>query len=144
MIHHFGGKKFVLILCWSRKDQNQAARQFIIITGFSECFHRPVFLWVEGRRFGNWICFRHQVKGERRQLGPLERPNLNRWNTRRVSTPKNTGRCKQSKRPSNSVCYTPSSQPYKLKFAVYRLNMQTDRQTDSNFANMNSSYALIE
>jgi hypothetical protein len=27
-----------------------------------EFFHRPVFLGVETRRFGNWICFRPQVK----------------------------------------------------------------------------------
>jgi hypothetical protein len=33
------------------------------------------------RRFGNWICFRPQVKGEKTptQLGPLERANLNHW-----------------------------------------------------------------
>jgi hypothetical protein len=28
-------------------------------------FGRPVFLGVETRRFGNWICFRPQVKGEK-------------------------------------------------------------------------------
>jgi hypothetical protein len=31
-------------------------------------FQRPVFLGVETRRFGNWICFRPQVKGGRRHL----------------------------------------------------------------------------
>jgi hypothetical protein len=34
------------------------------------------------RRFGNWICFRPQVKvGEKTptQLGPLDRFNLNHW-----------------------------------------------------------------
>jgi hypothetical protein len=34
------------------------------------------------RRFGNWICFRPQVKvGEKTpaQLGPLEKANLNHW-----------------------------------------------------------------
>jgi hypothetical protein len=32
------------------------------ISGFLDFIHRPVF---EGtRRFGNWICFRPQVKGE--------------------------------------------------------------------------------
>jgi hypothetical protein len=25
-------------------------------------FPRPVFLGVEIRRFGNWICFKHQLK----------------------------------------------------------------------------------
>jgi hypothetical protein len=38
------------------------------------------------RRFGNWICFRPQVKGgggekTPTQLGPLERANLNHWNS---------------------------------------------------------------
>jgi hypothetical protein len=45
---------------------------------FLDFFSRPVF--KKTRRFGNWICFRPQVKvGEKTptQLGPLERPNLN-------------------------------------------------------------------
>jgi hypothetical protein len=33
------------------------------------------------RRFGNWICFRPQVRGEDTQLGPLERTNLDHWTT---------------------------------------------------------------
>jgi hypothetical protein len=43
--------------------------------------HHHVFLGVETRRFGNWICFRPQVKGEKTptQLGHLERANLNHW-----------------------------------------------------------------
>jgi hypothetical protein len=40
-------------------------------------FHRPVFLGVEIRCFGNWICFGPLVKGGRgktsTQLGPLDR-----------------------------------------------------------------------
>jgi hypothetical protein len=47
---------------------------------FSGIFHRPVF--QKTRRFGNWICFRPQMKaGEKTptQLGPLERANLNQW-----------------------------------------------------------------
>jgi hypothetical protein len=34
---------------------------------------------LKTRRFGNWMCFRPQVKGEKTptQLGPLERDNLN-------------------------------------------------------------------
>jgi hypothetical protein len=49
------------------------------ITGVWDIFHRPVFLDVETRRFGNWICFRLQVKEEKTptQLGPLGRANLN-------------------------------------------------------------------
>jgi hypothetical protein len=49
---------------------------------FLDFIHRPAF---EGtRRFGNWICFRPQVKGGKKtstQLGPSERANLNHWNT---------------------------------------------------------------
>jgi hypothetical protein len=33
---------------------------------------------------------------------------------RRVSTLKNTGRWKKVQIPSNSVCYTPSSEPFKI------------------------------
>jgi hypothetical protein len=46
------------------------------ITGSLDFFHRPVFLGVESRRFGNWLSFRLQVKGGTRdQLflrGPIE------------------------------------------------------------------------
>jgi hypothetical protein len=35
-----------------------------IITGFLDFCHRPMYLGVETRRFGNWICFRPQVKRE--------------------------------------------------------------------------------
>jgi hypothetical protein len=45
---------------------------------FLDIFHRPVF--QKTRRFGNWICFRPQVKVEEKtptQLGPLERGKLN-------------------------------------------------------------------
>jgi hypothetical protein len=41
---------------------------------FMDFFHRPVF--QKTRRFGNWICFRPQVKVGKKtptQLGPLER-----------------------------------------------------------------------
>jgi hypothetical protein len=56
---------------------------------FLDFFHRPVF--QKTRRFGNWICFRPQVKVGNKtpthsQLGPLERANLKRrvfWNTGR-------------------------------------------------------------
>jgi hypothetical protein len=45
------------------------------VTVFLDFFHRPVFLGVEIRRFGNWICFRPQVKGGRGEdtnaVGPL-------------------------------------------------------------------------
>jgi hypothetical protein len=51
---------------------------------FLDFFHRPIF--QKTQRFGNWICFRPQVKvGEKTptQLGLLERANLNHWNTGR-------------------------------------------------------------
>jgi hypothetical protein len=38
------------------------------ITGILDFFHPPVFLIVETRCFGNWICLRPQVKEERRHL----------------------------------------------------------------------------
>jgi hypothetical protein len=33
----------------------------------------------ETRRFGNWICFRPQVREKPILLGPLERASLNHW-----------------------------------------------------------------
>jgi hypothetical protein len=51
---------------------------------FLDFFHCPVS--QKTQRFGNWICFRPQVKvGEKTptQSGPLERANLNHWNTGR-------------------------------------------------------------
>jgi hypothetical protein len=33
------------------------------ITGFLGFFHRPVFLGVKARCFGNWIRFHSEVKG---------------------------------------------------------------------------------
>jgi hypothetical protein len=50
--------------------------QYIGISGFLDFIHRPVF---EGtRRFGNWICFRPQVKGgvgeeDTYSIGPLRK-----------------------------------------------------------------------
>jgi hypothetical protein len=73
-------------------------------------FHRPVFLEVETRRFGKWICFRPQVKmGEKTptQLGLLERANLNHRTRGKVQN------------PSNCVCYIPSSEPIKIYLWVF-------------------------
>jgi hypothetical protein len=40
------------------------------------------FLGVETLRFGNWICFRPQVKaGGNTSVGPVRRANLNHWTT---------------------------------------------------------------
>jgi hypothetical protein len=53
------------------------------ITGSLDFFHRPVFLGVEIRRLGKWICLRPQVGGGGEkvstQFGPLERANINHW-----------------------------------------------------------------
>jgi hypothetical protein len=38
----------------------------------------PKYQW-KTQRFGNWICFRPQVREDTTQLGPLERANLNHW-----------------------------------------------------------------
>jgi hypothetical protein len=38
------------------------------VTGFLDFLYRLVFMGVETRRFGNFICFRPQVKGGRRHL----------------------------------------------------------------------------
>jgi hypothetical protein len=105
------------------------------ISGFLDFIHRPVF---EGtRRFGNWICFRPQVKGGRKktptQLGPLQRANLNHWKgpnwvgvffppfyLRTETDPVSETSCSFKHRtmdivqkPRNSLCYSPSSQPFR-------------------------------
>jgi hypothetical protein len=89
------------------------------ITGLLDFFHRPVFLGVETRRFGNRVFFRSQVKG----FGPLERADLtppspedgNRSSFRNVVfllpvTPDDG----KSTETSNSMCYTSSSEPFKI------------------------------
>jgi hypothetical protein len=45
------------------------------ITGLSGFSHRPVFLGVESRRFGKWICFHPQVKRGQDiySVGPLRK-----------------------------------------------------------------------
>jgi hypothetical protein len=104
---------------------------------FLDFFHRPVFqkTW----RFGNWICFRPQVKvGEKTptQLGPLEKANLNHcskgpnwvgvfsptftWGRKQIQLPK----ChvfleyrtmkKVQKNSVNSVQHAPSSESFQV------------------------------
>jgi hypothetical protein len=45
------------------------------VTGWLDSFHHSVFYGVETRRFGNWICFRPQVKGgeDTYSAGPLRK-----------------------------------------------------------------------
>jgi hypothetical protein len=38
---------------------------------FFNFLHRQVFLGVETRRFGSWICFRPQVEGRRKSKNPV-------------------------------------------------------------------------
>jgi hypothetical protein len=58
------------VLIW--KGSNNVISQGI--SGFLDLIHRPAF---EGtRRFGNWICFRPQVKGREEDtysVGPLRK-----------------------------------------------------------------------
>jgi hypothetical protein len=99
-------------------------------------FHRLVF--YRTRRFGNGICFRPQVKvGQKTptQLGPLERANLNHWwlraqmsrcllphlHLRTDTDPVSETSCsleyrtmEKVQKPSNSVRYTPSSEPFRI------------------------------
>jgi hypothetical protein len=75
------------------------------ISGGFDFSYRPVFLGIETRRFGNWICFRPRVKETRRNLlswAPLQRANLNH--------------------PSNSVCCTPSSERFKIYLSFVSKN----------------------
>jgi hypothetical protein len=56
------------------------------LIGFWTCPSSSIkkILKIREQRFGNWICFRPQVRGEGlvpSQLGPLERANLNHWTT---------------------------------------------------------------
>jgi hypothetical protein len=78
--------------CWRGRSRHEARENcvmtsFIICTfrdiGFSDFIHRPGIKkqTKETRRFGNWICFRPQVRERLILLGPLERASLNHWIT---------------------------------------------------------------
>jgi hypothetical protein len=64
------------------------------------------------RRFGNWICFRLQVRKKDTQLGPLKRANLNP--KRRVFYYLEFRTIEEVQKPSNSVCHPPSSEPFRI------------------------------
>jgi hypothetical protein len=110
------------------------------ITVFLDFFHHLVF--YRTRRFGNWICFRPQVKvGEKTstQLGPLERANLKFFlmgqlsrcllphlHLRTKKNPVSETSCsleyqmmEKVPKPSNSVCYTPSSEPFSIYITTH-------------------------
>jgi hypothetical protein len=87
-------------------------------TGFTKFFWTfSIVLYAKKtRRFGNWICFRLQVKvGEKTptQLGPLERDNLNHWTSCFLE---HRTMEKVQKNVVNPVQHTPSSE----SFQVYR------------------------
>jgi hypothetical protein len=94
---------------------------------------------IKTRRLGNWICFRPQVRGAPTLLGPLERANLNHWTQESRCLPPSpedgnrssfrnvvflssnsleSGRWTKSEKPINSVCYTPSSEPYGIYLKI--------------------------
>jgi hypothetical protein len=102
----------------------------------------PLNYWVFGlcpfsgilkktQHFGNWICFRSQVRVSETSilLGPLERATLNQWTVckgpNRVVFPTLSPQCslvlfripddgQGRKKPSNSECYTPSLEPFRI------------------------------
>jgi hypothetical protein len=79
----------ILLLIWAHIHNNCCGGQLYwhrIHRIFLDFFHRHVF--QKTRRFGNWICFRPQVKvGEKThtQLGPLERDKNTAFRKRSVS-----------------------------------------------------------
>jgi hypothetical protein len=69
------------------------------------------------------ICFRPQVDvGEKTptQLGPLERANLSHW----LCFPE-CQTMEKVQKPSTSVCYTPSSEPFRIYILYYLVNVIT-------------------
>jgi hypothetical protein len=66
--------KYSFRLQWFAVGKPPAAYR---ITGSLDFFPSLVFFGVEARRFGNWVCFRPQVKGaeDTYSVGPLERAN---------------------------------------------------------------------
>jgi hypothetical protein len=82
---------------------------------------RPVFKKrPEETHFGNGICFRPEVKGGETPilLGPVERANPNHWEITILPNVLAYRTIDKVQKPSNSECYTPSSEP----FIIYLLN----------------------
>jgi hypothetical protein len=48
------------------------------------------------------------------QLGPLERANLNHWTRTETSCSPEYQMMEKVQKPSNSLCYTPSSEPFRI------------------------------
>jgi hypothetical protein len=63
------------------------------------------------RCFGNWICFRPQVKGEKTETDPDSETSC--FLVSRIPDDRKV------KKNSNSVCYTPSSEPFRMSLYMY-------------------------
>jgi hypothetical protein len=96
---------------------------------FSDFAHRPE------TRFGNWICFRPQVRGDTYSVGSLRRSYSQSMGPNRVGVPTRLRTetdyfqnvafflslfrirpMDKVQKLSNSVCYIPSSKPYRIYF----------------------------
>jgi hypothetical protein len=81
---------------WSKAAANKLMSWAHRITGFLDFFFLTVFWGLQTRRFGNWVCFRPQVKG-------------------------------------NSVCCTPSSEPYNIYLICPELREKANEDPTSIF-----------
>jgi hypothetical protein len=93
---------------------------------FLDFFNRPVF--QKTRRFGNWICFRPQVKvGEKTptQLGPLERANLNHFYLRTETDPVSETSCFLEYRTMEKVQKNSMNSVLTVQLKTWQLHMCT-------------------
>jgi cytochrome c-type biogenesis protein CcmH/NrfF len=80
------------------------------------------------QRFGNWICFRPQVREDTYSVGDEKTQRFGNWISFRPQVREDTysvGTMAKVRKPNISVCYTPSSEPYSIYFLW-------DLQTDNN------------
>jgi hypothetical protein len=81
------------------------SQNFILrITGFLDSVHRPVFSKLENTTFRKPHLFPSSDDGGETPIlfGPLQRANRNHRTTLKAQ------------KPSNSECYTPSSEPFRI------------------------------
>jgi hypothetical protein len=122
-------------------SQKKKRREGSELLGFELCPSSGILQTRKQSVSENWICFRHQVRGETptQLLGPLQRANLSHWrldlskgpnwidvfppHLRTETDPVFETLCflvsripddGQSSKPSNSECYTPSSEPFRI------------------------------
>jgi hypothetical protein len=117
----------------TKKEQN---------SGVLDYFHRPVLLEVETRRFGNRL-FPSSGEGRRRHLlrwalskEPISIPGPTVSSPLHLRTeidPVSETSCfysqehrttKKVQNSSNSVCYTPSSEPFKINTKKFKLSLR--------------------